>query len=86
METVDRNCQAMLFTAQELQDAFREGFDAGRDRGNLRYKYPPVAVAWMESESRGRIGPVEDRPLSREFDALKTKEREAFDPPMEVLP
>ncbi len=85
-DQTQRKCQSVLFTAQQLQDAFAEGFYAGQCHGNLPYRYPPIAVAWMESESRSLIGPVRDRPLSREFEKLKAVEREKFNPPIEELP
>lgn len=38
--------------AQLVEQTYREGFQAGRDHGNLSYKYPPEDIAWTYSEAR----------------------------------
>jgi hypothetical protein len=33
-------------------EAYNEGFQDGEDHGNLSYKYPPLHVAWLQSQTR----------------------------------
>lgn len=37
---------------KQLHDAFQEGFDCGKDHGNIEYKYPPGNIAWKWSKTR----------------------------------
>jgi hypothetical protein len=37
---------------EAIRRAYIEGFVDGADHGNLPYKYPPLAIAWLISESR----------------------------------
>ena len=41
-----------LYTAEQMRDAFVDGFDCGADHNNLPYKYPPPILAWWSSETR----------------------------------
>ncbi len=73
-ETGDQNSPSRLcYTAEELREAYAEGFGDGADRNNLPYKYPPLCIAWIESQTRLRIqGPStedENRLANRFYDS-----------------
>jgi hypothetical protein len=52
-----------MITIQEaarlIREAYQEGFGDGADHNNLSYKYPPINIAWMESQSRQILHPGE---------------------------
>lgn len=74
------------FTLKQLQDAFLEGFESGQSHGNLTWKYPPVGVAWLESEARKLTGlPKNHQPLQL-WESMKYADRSKFYPPIEALP
>ena len=43
---------AVYETEATLRDAYEEGFYDGQDNGRLDYKYPPLSVAWLLSNTR----------------------------------
>ena len=59
-ETAEQNSASPHgYTAADLQAAYDEGFGDGADRNNLPYKYPPLCIAWIESQTRRKLhGPA----------------------------
>lgn len=70
--------------AKALAAAFAEGFACGESRGDIRWKYQPVAVAWQLSDARATLDIPIDGNLVNQWKQLeKMDDCEAFDPLME---
>lgn len=74
------------YTAEALQAAYVEGFCNGHDHGNLPYKYPPLSIAFIESETRKHLDDVKQTPeIQRQmvdaWYAMKFDEREKMGSP-----
>lgn len=79
------------YTAEQLQAAYVEGFCDGQDHGNIAYKYPPLSVAFIESETRrvlSRTKPIQEihHELSRAWHAMKYSDRNQMgSPPFDAV-
>jgi hypothetical protein len=75
-------------TPREVQDIYREGFEAGVYHRHIPRKFPPLGVAWLRSNARMQLGlPIPaDRQIQRLSLAWKEatgKERELIHVPLE---
>lgn len=69
-----------------LQEAFVDGFQCGESHECTPYKYPPIGLAWLSSDTRSTVaqflGDVDYEPLTRWHEA---KYGEGVDVPLETL-
>ena len=76
------NDGAIFFSDDILKECYSDAFQSGKDKGNLPYKYHPLAISWLIylSYDLGLTLTEEQQAMVDKINDMNFDEIESFDP------